>query len=152
MRRRQPGLVLRLDIDVDFPAHGRSCRHRELRDHQPRGLAEYRRPGRKQVARVHRSQRKPRDFAAFFGTEARIATDAPWNDNSYDPDNAPAAVWAMRAMNSAGAAWYPAVDISGDNVNVLESPWIAAGSKGQTACVMASNHDPEGFYMSYGFP
>jgi len=88
----------------------------------------------------------------FFGTEARIATDAEWNFGSYDPDSEPALVWAMRSLDSTGLNWSPAVSITSDNANVLELPWIAAGSQGQTAIVMASNHDPEGQGMVYGFP
>ena len=89
---------------------------------------------------------------AFFGTEARIVTDAPWNYNSFDPDHEPADLWAMRATNTAGTSWMTAVDVPPDNVNVLELPWIATGSQGQTAIVMASNHDPEGQGMVCGFP
>ena len=89
---------------------------------------------------------------AFYGTEARIVTDAPWNYNSYDPDNEPADLWAMRATSTAGTTWYAPVDVPPDSVNILQMPWIATGSKGQTAIGMASNNDPEGDGMLCGFP
>jgi hypothetical protein len=88
----------------------------------------------------------------FFGTIPEVATDAPWNYNSFDPDHEPADLWAMRAMDSAGLGWLPAVDVPPDNVNMMEMPWIASGSQGQTAIAMASNKDPEGQGMVCGFP
>jgi hypothetical protein len=88
----------------------------------------------------------------FFGTQARIATDAEWNYGSYDIDSEPAAVWAMRATNSAGNTWMSPVQVPADNVYELDSPWIATGSQGQTAIAMASDYDPEGPGMACGFP
>lgn len=88
----------------------------------------------------------------FFGTEARIATDAKWNYGSYDPDSEPASAWVMRALDTSGLNWSTPVNVSSDNANVLDSPWIASGSKGQTAIAMASNQDPEGLGMVCGFP
>ena len=89
---------------------------------------------------------------AFSGTQARIVTDAAWDYGSFDPDHEPADLWAMRAVDAAGLGWMPAVDVPPDSVNELELPWIATGSQGQTAIVMASNHDPEGQGMVCGFP
>ena len=88
----------------------------------------------------------------FSGTEARIATDAEWTYASYDPDSEPALVWAMRALDPSGLGWAPVISVTSDNADVLDSPWIAAGSQGQTAIAMASNDDPEGPGMVYGFP
>jgi hypothetical protein len=89
---------------------------------------------------------------AFAGTQPRIAIAAAWNYGSYDPDQEPADLYAMQAATPSGALWMPPVDVPPDNVNVLELPWITVGSKGQTAIVMASNHDPEGAGMTCGFP
>jgi hypothetical protein len=89
---------------------------------------------------------------AFSGTQARIVTDAAWTYGSFDPDHEPADLWAIRAVDSAGLGWTSAVDVPPDNVNMMELPWITTGSQGQTAIVMASNHDPEGEGMTCGFP
>jgi hypothetical protein len=89
---------------------------------------------------------------AFFGTEPRIVTDAEWTYGSHDPDSEPADLWAMRATNASGTLWLAPVDVPPDNVNMMELPWITTGSRGQTAIVMASNHDPEGQGMAWGFP
>jgi hypothetical protein len=115
------------------------------------------RPGTKSATLVahndgYTTNANPAISLAFYGTEPRIVTDAPWNYNSFDPDHEPADLWAMRAMNPTGALWMPGIDVPPDGVNELEMPWIASGSQGQTAIVMASNHDPEGQGMQCGFP
>jgi hypothetical protein len=85
----------------------------------------------------------------FFGVLPRIATDAGLN-SSDDPDS-DTAVWATGATDS-GALWLSPVKVPVDGANEVDSPWITAGSKGQTAIGMASDYDPEGPGMLYGFP
>ena len=57
----------------------------------------------------------------FFGTQARIATDAEWTYGSYDPDSEPAFVWVMRALDSTGLTWSTPVNVTSDNANVLDA-------------------------------
>jgi len=51
----------------------------------------------------------------FFGTEARIVTDAEWNYASYDPSE-PGEVWVMRALDSSGLGWSTPLSITADKV------------------------------------